>query len=209
MNKIIRFIAGVVLALLCVGVGLPLSGQANTVQVVYGSDEVTVQGVAAGTRLFWIGVIRDQYGDQSRVRFVRGSAPATPKLSLVSGMPTRRSRWLIVSPGNSLTVTSSAPTYGTSSDLVVTRAVAGDDRISIISARIHGTYVRGQQAWAFGAADGTEIDLDHEVNGTIVLALSTLTRYRGNPHAPDVVRKGDGILLADPSQGRLTFVEVK
>lgn len=184
-------------------------GAADAPEVQYGVDEVTLRGVPPGAKLFWIGMVRDWHKDQSRVRFVRGSGPATPALRLMSGMDPKRSRWLVVSPHLRLTIRSTAPGYSTSADTIVARAVAGEDRMTIHSSWIQGTYISGPAAWAFSAADGADIDADGQINGTIVLLLTTLKNYRGNPHPPAAIAAGDGILLADQTLGRMAFIEVR
>lgn len=170
--------------------------------VTFTENGVAIGGVAPGTKIAWLGMIRERAGAHARVRFERGFGPATPagKLEIAeAGADRAHAIWVVADVGSGSARRSAAPGFVHSSAGIVIDATPGGVSVAIESAMVELVYVRPKRgAWSFGTGDGSTLDADGESNGVVVMPLSALNRFQGNPHPPEQVEEGDVILVIDP-----------
>jgi hypothetical protein len=175
---------------------------ADPPSLTFSAGGVSIGGVRPGTKLVWLGMIRERVDAHVQVRFVRGLQPATPagKIDVPEqNADQARAVWVVADVDSGTGRKGAAPGFLHSAAEIVIRATAGQPAFAIESAAVELLYVRPHRgAWSFGAGDSSERDADHESDGTIVVSLSSLRRFEGNPHPPDVIEPGDLILVIDP-----------
>jgi len=173
----------------------------------------SVRGLARGTKIAWMGMLRERAGGRSRMTVLRGVEPVTPDGHLTVGRTDRdfsRSIWLVAELDGPAVLQGGAPGYPAARDSIAVRAVNGEAVITVHSPSIHLTCVRrkGGGVWMFAASDGSSVDADGLQDGTIVIRLDALVPYRGNPNPPATLLAGDLLLLLDPKGNRATAREV-
>lgn len=181
-------------------------------QVAFSRDGVLVSGLRAGTRVAWLGMIREPRQNHSRTRIVRGFQPVTPQGSFAvdaANADRTRGLWAIADVGTGASVHARSPGAAASRRSIRAAASAGSPAVSIESGAIELLYVRPPaRAWSFAVADGGGLDADGVQNGTIVVALSSLKPLHGNGERPSAVERGDVLLFLDPRQLRTATLEV-
>lgn len=192
-----------------------LSAFGDPPTITFTAGGVTLAAVKPGTKLVWLGMIREPEGSQARVRFVRGLETATPAGKIEIGEAAANQAqaiWVVADVSSGDARRSAAPNFVHSPSEIVIDARPGATSIDIESAMVELVYVRprgGGGAWSFGTGDGSLLDGDHENNGTIRLSLSSLKGFQGNPHPPEQVQEGDVILAIDPVRIRSSQLAVK
>ena len=206
----------VLLAVLCGTIALHslhAAGKGTPPSVAFGRSGVTVAGLKPGTRLAWLGMIREPRKHRSATRIVRGFAPATPGSSFsidYENADTSRSLWVVADVDNGSAVQAKPAASIVSQHAIPIQAVAGKSAITVGSSAVEVLYVRPHGgAWTFSVADGGGRDGDRLQNGTIVVPLASLTALKGNPHPPSTVESGDLVLVLDPDLMRSAAVEVQ
>lgn len=158
----------------------------------------------------WLGMVRTWDGSHARIRYVRGSkAIPAGGLSLGQGQDTTHSIWAVTAAPEAFSILQPSTAFRMSSESIEVIAAAGSEEIAIRGGVVHGTLVRPDgTTWAFAVGDGDVTDADGVSNGWIVLPLSTLSRFTGNPPAPASLRAADKILLIDSQESRGAIVRV-
>lgn len=169
----------------------------------FGAGHLAIRGMRPGTPIGWMALVRERVNNHIRVTIHRGVARATGMgdATITHGAAdARRAIWAIASLGDADTILTTAPDYVTSSVPIEAVLSAGATSLRIVAAEIHVLYVRPPAgAWFYDATDGSELDADHQQNGTIEVALSSLQRLQAGPQAPPAqIESGDAILLIDP-----------
>lgn len=178
-----------------------VSAFADPPTVTFTAGGVAIGGVKPGTKVVWLGMIRERVGSHTRVRFVRGLEPATPsgKIEIPeAGADRAHAIWVVADAGSGSSRKSAAPGFAQSTGGITIRATPGAASVAIESAYVELVYVRPHRgAWSFGTGDGSTIDADGQPNGVVVMPLSALKRFQGNPNPPEQVEEGDVILAID------------
>jgi hypothetical protein len=181
-------------------------------QASFSRDGVTVSGLRPGTRVAWLGMLREPRGTHSRTRIVRGFEPVTPNGSFaieLANADETRGVWAIADVGTGASIHARSPGTVVSMRSIPVAAAAGNQTISVESAAIELLYVRPPaKAWTFAVSDGGGLDADGAQNGTIVIALSSLKPLHGNKDAPSSVERGDVLLFLDPRVPRTATLEI-
>lgn len=175
-------------------------------------SEVMLSGAVPGSRISWVGIVREFDGSVPRLRIVRGLEPAESmgQLTLASGLDTSCSVWAVGGVDQSLTLIHAGDRCAISEDPIAVTAIAGADRIIIESSIVFGNYLGLENsAWRFSVRDGSELDADGKINDQIVILLSTLQSLKNSPAPPETIGVGDTLLLLDSDQMRATAVEVQ
>jgi hypothetical protein len=158
----------------------------------------------------WLGMVRTWDGSHARIRYVRGSKqiPAGG-LSLGQGKDTTDSIWVVTGTPETFSILQPSSAYRMSPEPIEVVAVAHTTQITIRGGVVHGIYVRPDgSTWSFAAGDGDVTDSGPANDGWIVLSLSTLGKFSGNPPPPTELRPSDRILLIDPEENRGAVVRV-
>ena len=204
-----RFLAAVACTLFAVA---GLAADRALPQVAFSRGSVTVSGLRAGTRVAWLGMIREPRQNHSRTRIVRGFQPVTPQGAFsIDAADADRTRglWAIADVGTGASVHARSPRAVASRRGIRVAAPAGSATIAVESGAIEVLYVRPPaRAWSFAVADGGGRDADGVQNGTIVVALPSMKPLHGQSGGPSVTERGDVILVLDPRQLRTGTVEV-
>ena len=181
-------------------------------QVAFSRGGVTISGLSPGTRVAWLGMIREPRENHTRTRIVRGFQPVTPQGSFAidaEHADESRGLWAVVDVGTGASVHARSPRAVASKRSIVVAAPAGSATIGIESGAIELLYVRPpSRAWRFAVADGGGLDADGEQNGTIVVALPSMKPLHGQAGGPSGTERGDVLLLLDPRQLRTDTVEI-
>jgi hypothetical protein len=189
-----------------------LAALADPPTILFTPGGVSLGGIAPGTKVAWLGMIRERVDNHTRVRFERGYGPATPagKIEIAEkGASTAQAIWLVADASSGLARRSAAPGFVHSSADISIRAESGDRSIAIESAVVELLYVRPKKgAWSFGTGDGSDLDADAAANGVVTMLLSDLRDLQGNPHPPEQVKEGDLILVIDPYRIRTSQLVV-
>jgi hypothetical protein len=176
-------------------------------------EGVTVSGLRAGTRVAWLGMIREPRGTHSRTRIVRGFEPVTPKGSfaiIFANADQSRGIWAIADVGTGASIHARSPRAVVSARPIPIAASVGGSTVVIEGEAIELLYVRPPaKAWTFAVSDGGGLDADGTQNGTIVVALTSLKALHGGKDAPSSVERGDVLLLLDPRVPRTATVEIQ
>lgn len=194
--------------------GLVAAVAAAAPSVEYGPGGVRVVGARPGTRIAWMALVRQNHPYHKENFVVRGIEIATG-----SGFvdvdkekkwgETAHALWSAVDVDELASVRASSPDFQHSQRPIAMTAKAGESTITIQCAVAEVMYVRGRSGvWAGTVGDGSKLDADGTRNGSIVLALASLSPYKGNPHPPDNVTAGDLVLVIDPYEIRSAQYEV-
>lgn len=193
--------------------GAAMAAERGLPQVAFSRGGVIVSGLRAGTRVAWLGMIREPRQNHSRTRIVRGFEPVTPQGSFAidaANADQARGLWAIADVGTGASVHARSPRAVASRRAIRAAASAGSPTVSIESGAIELLYVRPPaRAWSFAVADGGGLDADGVQNGTIVVALSSLKPLHGNGDTPAAVERGDVLLFLDPRQLRTATLEIQ
>ena len=195
------------LAVLLFTVGL----HADTPTLQFSADGVALTGAKPGNRISWVGMVREFDGTLPVLRIVRGLEPFTGarELSLGNGFDPSCSVWAVGGIDEPMTVVRSGDRCAISDEAIDASAAAGATQFIVRSSIVFGHYIgRKHSAWRFGVRDGSDLDADGQINGEIVIALSTMQKLKGSPHPPDVISAGDTLLLLDSDQMRVSVLEV-
>ena len=202
-----KLFASVLLLLAAVG-----AHAADQPALQFTSDEVVLTGAAPGNKITWVGMVRDFDRTIPRLRIVRGLEPVKGKsdLSLGKGFNPSCSVWAVGGVDEPMTVIRAGNRCSMSTETIRVTATPGADRFTVYSAVVYGHYIaRKNSAWRFAIRDGSDLDADGEVNGAIVIALSTMRKLKGSPHPPQTISVGDTVLVLDSVEMRAAAVEVR
>lgn len=192
--------------------GTALGADRALPQVAFSPNGVLVGGLRAGTRVAWLGMVREPLQNHSRTRIVRGFQPVTPQGSFAidaANADRTRGLWAIVDVGTGASVHARSPGAVASRRSIRATASAGSPTVSIEGGAVELLYVRPPgRAWSYAVADGGGLDADGAQNGTIVVALSSLEPLHGDGDRPAAVQRGDVLLFLDPRQLRTATLEV-
>lgn len=181
-------------------------------QVSFDRGGVQVAGVRPGTRIAWLGLIREPRQTHSLNRIVRGFEVATPNGSLsIPSTDADRARglWVVADVGTGAAVHAKTARAVTVGAAIGVEAAAGNASVSIASSTIELLYVRPPaRAWTFSVDDGGGLDGDGVQNGKIVVALQSLQALHGQAGAPAAIESGDVLLLLDARYLRTATVEI-
>jgi hypothetical protein len=180
-------------------------------QATFGKKGVAITGLTPGAHVAWIGLIAEPRGYHTRLRLTRGFAPAAQSAIEIPehDADVSRSLWVIADVGNGKGLPARSPQARFSQRPIQIDARVGASTVAIQSGAIELLYVRPPaQAWYLSVSDGADLDADHAQNGVIVVPLSMMTAYRGNPHPPSTAAAGDVILVIDPWRRRTATIQV-
>lgn len=204
-----RFLArSVFAAVLLAGASLVIA-QPSPPELSFESGQTWLRG-GAGMHVAWLGMVRTWDGTQTHIRYVRGSrqVPAGGLL-LGADKDTSNSVWIVTGVPHPFKILQPSTGVRMSEEPLEVVATAGGNQIAIRAGVVHGVYVRPDgTSWAFAAGDGDVTDSDGASDGWIILSLSTLGDFGGNPAAPTTLRPADQILLIDPEESRAAAVRV-
>jgi hypothetical protein len=180
--------------------------------VQFGPGGVTVGGMKPGTRIAWMAMTRKRVGYHIEVEVLRGVDVVTPNGSQfveMAGADLAHTIWTVADISNGKASRAKPPAYSHSERPVPISATAGADHFTVDAPVAEVMYVRPRfGVWSFGAHDGTALDTDATLDGTIRVALTSLVAYKGNPHPPERVEPGDIILVLNTQQARAGQLEV-
>jgi hypothetical protein len=133
----------------------------------------------------------DDHGDGSpRVDF---DEPVAPR-SLWIGVDLASGRWAVSSSSST-----SVHKRDTPPGLLKKSSGAEYDRVDVRAERIELIWIRpGVGAWATTNGDGGLLDDDHEANGHVVTAASSMHPLAGSPPAPANFKTSDVVIAVDP-----------
>lgn len=208
MIKPHRIARGLFLGALLIGAPF-LGAQGPPPQLTFEAGATWLRG-GSGMHVAWLGMVRTWDGSHARISFVRGSKPIPEGgLSLGQGKDTTHSIWAVTGAQESFSILKPSTAHRISPEPIEVVAMAGGTEIAIRGGVVHGLYVRPDgTTWAFAVGDGDLTDSGAANDGWIVLSLSTLSRFTGNPPAPDKLRASDKILLIDAEDSRGSIVRV-
>jgi hypothetical protein len=178
--------------------------------IQFNADGVQVGGFGSGT-IAWLGMVREPVDHHMRVRIERGMKNILglgTALIPEANVEVSRSIWAVVSVAGTA-LHAAAPDYSYSAQPIVINAVPGETTFAVESPLIELMYVRpGVGIWSFGCGDGADLDADLELNGTIVVSLSSLQNMGRPAPLPETVQESDLIVAIDPYGIRLTQMAV-
>ncbi|HYH10316.1 MAG TPA: hypothetical protein VEK11_24925 [Thermoanaerobaculia bacterium] len=179
----------------------------------FGAGPPKIRGIAVGTRIAWIAMLRERIAGQSHMTILRGVEPVTPNGDLALDRADRdfsRSLWLIAELTGPAVVRDSAPQYAPTAASIFVRAVKDEETITVHATSVHIAWIRrtGEAVWNIAATDGSELDADTIQNGVITIPLSIASAFRGNARPPQFLAPGDLLLLIDPDENRTSVIEV-
>lgn len=189
-----------------------LGAEPSEPTIDFGPAGVTIGGVRPGEQVAWMAVVRASVSRRIRVRVLRGITRATPVAPVTIPIPqsdesTTLLTVAVLDRGHGSTRNTRNLT--TSSEPIESRAVPGEAQVSVKSRFVEMMYVRpGRGVWSFRAGDGSGLDQDGARDGWVRIALASMVAYKGNPHPPATVEAGDRVFLVDPTELRVSNVEV-
>lgn len=203
-----RLIQSAALALL-----LPLtSTAAPRLELQFVPGTVVVRGASPGARTVWMALLRERVGSHVAVRVHRGFAVASAEgVARVdhAAAAAPRALWAVADADRGGVGQGIPPEYGISQVPVIVNATAGANVIIVEAPEVRLLFVSPPAgAWAFDAADGSDLDADRLADGRITIPLSALRAIQGNRPAPEQIAAGDVVLAIDPNRVRIGEVIV-
>lgn len=201
----------VILAALLVLASTPAAA-APPLQIEFQSGTVLVRGAAPGARTAWMALLRERTGWHITVRVHRGLAvAASDGVARIEHAAAASccAVWAVASLDGAGIGRGTPPDYGMSRIAVPIHAAAGANAISVEAPEVRLLFVRSPMgAWAFDAADGSQLDADGRADGRVTIALTALRPVERGPAPPDRIASGDVIIAIDPRHVRMGEVAV-
>src|SRR5688500_12930181 len=160
-----------------------------TPKVTFHSDGVRVDGVAPGSRVAWLAVLKEPVQRHIAVRMLYGVDQVTSGGEMkigATGYELSRALWVLVDVETGDAVSMPGPGYVSSTRRIDAVALPGKTSFSVVSPEAKLLYVRPHGGvWMASVYDGGEGDADERADGRIEVSLATMERLKGNPHPPE------------------------